>query len=230
MRFFKALLPVFVLGFILSHSIYCITLDEKSNGTEVDSSELELSKRFIEDTGNKIIQVLVNKSASLSQRQDQFRQVIREKFDMSSIVRYVLGRYWKKASPNQQTEYLKLFEDSIVESYSHQFDSYTNEKLIVSGARPSNKGGVIVTSKIILASGPPVPVDWKVFRTNGDLRILDVSVKGVSMSITYRSQYAGAYDQNGRSIEGLLKALRSKEITTDIPDTNTESPQAAPAA
>ena len=225
MRFLKVLLPIVVL----SCNPFICYADLKDSNNEMSSqndnrnNDLESAKSFIEDTGNKVIRILVNKSSSLSERQEQFRQVIQEKFDMRSIGQFVLGRYWRQATPDQKLEYLKLFEDSIVESYSHQFDNYTNEQLKVTNARPSNKGGVIITSKIIRASGAPLQVDWKVFQTKDSLRILDVIVNGVSMSITYRTEYANAYNANGASMEGLLKALRAKKITNSIPETSDAS-------
>ena len=208
MRFFKILFPALILSFFGSF-VVC-------QGA-TDNNDIEVAKKFIEDTGNKVIQILVDKSTPLSQRQDQFRQVIQEKFDMRSIGQFVLGRYWKQATKDQKDEFLKLFEDSVVESYSHQFDNYTNEKLNVTNGRPSSKGGVIVTSKITRSSGAPLQVDWKIFKVNGKLRILDVIVSGVSMSITYRSDYANAYNSHGGSIQGLLTALRAKEVTSAVP-------------
>ncbi len=209
MNFFKVL-SVIVLG------IFCpLTMTQAASTSAPDT---EVCKKFIEDTGNKVIQILVNKTVSLSERQNRFRQLIQEKFDMRAIGRFVLGRYWAQTTPAQKTEYLKLFEDSIVESYSHQFDNYTNEQLKITNGRPSSKGGVIVSSQIIRAAGAaPLQVDWKVFNTAKGMRILDVIVNGVSMSLTYRSEYANVYNSRGGSIEGLLSALRSKEVTYEVP-------------
>ncbi|MBL9029585.1 MAG: ABC transporter substrate-binding protein [Caedimonas sp.] len=182
-------------------------------GLRAEQNEEKQYKQFIADIGNKVIRILVNKSAPLSQRQQEFRQIIRQHFDMPAVGKFVLGRYWRQASSQQQKEYLQLFEDAIVESYSQQFENYNNEKLQVESARPGSGGGMIITSTIIRPAGtPPLQVDWKVYATKKGLRILDVIVNGVSMSITYRTEYGNAYNANGGTIDGLLAAMKSKAV------------------
>jgi phospholipid transport system substrate-binding protein len=187
-----------------------------------DKTDQQSYMNFIMEIGNKVIQILVNKSAPLSQRQEEFREVIHQYFDMPAVSKFVLGRYWHQATETQRQEYLKLFEDAIVESYSQQFENYHNEKLQVESTRDSTRGGTIVTSKIIRSGGtPPLQVDWKVYPTKKGLRIVDVVVNGVSMSITYRTEYANAYNASGGTMEGLLQAMRSKALAP-LPVSSTE--------
>lgn len=217
MKFLHVILLTFSLTFIVGITFPTI-------GVTSEKNDDQQSKQFIMDIGNKVIQILVNKSIPLSQRQEEFRQVIHQYFDMPAVGKFVLGRYWRQANEQQRKEYLQLFEDAIVESYSQQFETYNNEKLQVNGTRSSSSGGTIVTSKIIRPAGtPPLQVDWKVYSTKKGLRILDVVVNGVSMSLTYRTEYANAYNANGGTMDGLLGAMKTKAVVpVTTPQENSE--------
>lgn len=169
----------------------------------------EQCKEFITTLGNNIINILVNKQKPLQDRKEQFRQVLRNYFDIPEIGKFVLARYWKRATESEQVEYINLFENAIVENYAAQFDNYQNEILEVRQVRQTPDGGVIVMSEIKrLAGSPPLKVDWKIFNTKQGLRVYDIFVNGVSMSITQRSEYAAIMNQSGGRIEDLLNVMR----------------------
>lgn len=176
-------------------------------------NELGAYEDFVARLGNDIIKILVNKSAPMEDRKQEFRGVLQSNFDIPSIGKFVLARYWRQASDAQKKEYLELFEDAIVDNYAAQFDNYNNETLNVESARRARDGGVIIVSKIVRhGNTPPLQVDWKVFNTKAGMRVLDIVVNGVSMSISQRSEYASAIKSKG-GIDGLLAAMRNKEVT-----------------
>jgi phospholipid transport system substrate-binding protein len=170
-------------------------------------------KNFVEATGNEVIQVLIQKQTPLAKRKDEFRAILRTKFSIPSIGKFVLARYWRQADDGQKARYLKLFETAIVENYSAQFDNYANEKLQVVGAHNMEDGGVLVNSKVVRPSGAePLLVDWKVFHHKKDntFKIVDLVVNGVSMSITQRSEYAGLIQGAGGNMDTFLDNLSKK--------------------
>lgn len=182
------------------------------DGDALEDQSLLPYKDFIENVGAQIIQILVNKSVSLPQREEAFRAVLRTHFDLRAVAKFVLGRYWRQASDSQKEDFLKLFEDSIVHSYAQQFENYNDEKLDVKKARSSGQG-VLVTSHVVRPKGaPPLQVDWKVYKTKKGPLILDVIVNGVSMSHTYRTEYGNAYNANGGTLDGLLAAMKANKV------------------
>ncbi len=175
----------------------------------------EIYTNFITSLGNNIIRILVNKKAPLSERKNEFRHVLKDYFDIPEIGKFVLARYWKRATNDQKTEYLDLFENAIVDNYAAQFDDYQNETLEVQSVRESADQGIMVMSVIKKQTGaPPLKVDWKIFQTKQGLKVYDIIVNGVSMSITQRSEYAGIINKNGGQLEGLLKLMREGKSPT----------------
>jgi phospholipid transport system substrate-binding protein len=163
----------------------------------------------INNLGNRALEVL-GKNATPAQRVARFHELFREVFDVPGIARFVLGRYWKTATPEQQGEFVRLFEDYIAIVYSSQLAAYSGETLKVTGSRPEPEGAV-VASEIIRPTGtPPVKVEWHLTDRNGTYKISDVAVDGISMAVTQRSEFAAVIQRNGGQVQGLITQLREK--------------------
>ncbi len=196
----KRLVPLF---------FFVITFSSLQTAFSADQDH-EKYEAFIADLGNKVIQILVNKNEKMAKRKGDFRLEIQKHFALQSIGRFILARYWRRMNEKQQEQYLQLFEDAVIENYAAQFDDYDNEKLIIKSSRETTDGGIVIKSDIRRpGKGEPLHIDWKVFNTKRGLKVLDVIVNNVSMSITLRNEYSSAI-QNRGGIEGLLDYLREK--------------------
>lgn len=165
---------------------------------------------FIGKMTSHAIDFLANPELSFEQRKVQFRTLLRRDFDLRTIGRFVLGRYWNQATPAQQKEYLKLFEERVVNIYSNRFKEYDGQKIEVRGSRPEGDD-TLVTTFIVSDSSKPIQIDWRVRNKGGAYKIVDVVVEGVSMSMTQRSDYASVIQTGGGDIEFLLTSLREKQ-------------------
>jgi phospholipid transport system substrate-binding protein len=164
---------------------------------------------MISNLGSRALEVL-GKGASQSQRVERFRELLRQDFDVPGIARFVLGRYWNTASEEQRTEYVKVFEDYVAMAYATRLGEYTGETFKVTGSRP-DADGAIVSSQIVRPSGAaPVKVDWRLTGRDGKYKISDVSVDGISMAVTQRSEFASVIQHNGGQVQGLITMLRQK--------------------
>jgi phospholipid transport system substrate-binding protein len=163
----------------------------------------------INNLGNRALEVL-GKSATPAQRVARFHELFREDFDVPGIARFVLGRYWKTATPEQQEEFVKLFEDYIALVYSSQLAAYSGETLKVTGSRPEPEGAVVASVIIRPTGTPPVRVEWHLTDRNGTYKINDVAVDGISMAVTQRSEFAAVIQRNGGQVQGLIIQLREK--------------------
>ena len=90
-----------------------------------------------------------------------FQQLFREDFDVPGLGRFVLGRFCRIFSPLEQQEFLGLFENYVVLTYSEKLADYTEDggRPSVTGCRP-DPDGAMVSSKIIRGSGA-YQVDWR---------------------------------------------------------------------
>ena len=171
--------------------------------------------QFIRQLGDKAVATLQAPNLTLDQREARFRGLLAEGFDLAFIGRFVLGRYWRAASPEQRSDYLALFSEFVVQIYSTRFGGYVGQSLTITGGREAGNKDAIVRTRIDRPSGPPIVVDWRVRITGNQYRIIDVMVEGISMVRTQRSEFTSVVQRDG--IEGLLAVLRAR--TTKMPAT-----------
>ncbi len=165
------------------------------------------ARSFIATLGEQAIQVL-GPGVPVAQRQARFRELFRDDFDLAGIGQFVLGRYWRIATPQEQQEFLALFQEYLVRAYSARLGEYGGEPFRVTGVR-ANGNETVVTSEIVRRNGSPITVDWYLIG-GGALKITDVYVGGVSMKVTQRDEFASVIQRNGGQVGALIAQLRQK--------------------
>ena len=169
----------------------------------------ESADALIRNLGKEAIDTLTVKSLDDREREMRFRSILQRAFDMQLIARSTLGHYWRIATPEQRKEYVKLFEDFVVQAYAARFKEYSGESFKVGQTRPLNGRETLVNSQIVRPDQAPVVVQWRVRDGDGS-RIVDVIVEGISMLVTHRDEFAAVIQQHGGKVEGLLSDLRRK--------------------
>jgi phospholipid transport system substrate-binding protein len=166
---------------------------------------------FVQDLGDRTIKILKT-STDLTSRKSAFSQLFTEGFDVPKIGRFVLGRYWQQATPEQQKEYITVFGQYVVALYSGQFSNYSGEQFKVLGSQPGEQSRAVVTSQIVRPNGgPPIHIDWTVER-DGDAgyKIIDVSAENVSLTLTKRQEFASVIEKGGGNVQALIDLLKQK--------------------
>jgi phospholipid transport system substrate-binding protein len=164
---------------------------------------------FMNQLWSRAVELLNNKTDP-ALRQARFRQLFHEDFDAHGIARFVLGRYWRSASEEEQQEFVKLFEDYVVFVYTARLANFGGETFKIRGSR-SDGGGVLVSTDVISLGNPsPLRIDWRLVADNGAYKINDVIVEGVSMTVTQRSEFASVVQRNGGRVGSLIALMREK--------------------
>jgi phospholipid transport system substrate-binding protein len=167
---------------------------------------------MIQSLGNQTLTVL-RRDFPPAERLARFRELFRHYFDVPGIARFVLGRYWWTIGPEQQQQFVNLFDQYITSAYSERLSKYGGESLQVTSSRPF-PGGVLVTSEIINPSdasrAAPIKVDWRLTREDGGFRISDVMVDSVSLAVTQRAEFASVIQRNGGQVSGLMQLMQEK--------------------
>jgi len=166
------------------------------------------ARTFIGTLGTQAIQVL-GPTVPESQRIARFRELFRNDFDMAAISRFVLGRYWRTATPQEQQEFMSLFQEYLVRAYSARLGQYGGEPFRVTGARPAGEQTIVSSQILRLNGGAPIEVDWYLAGGPAGYKITDVYVGGVSMAVTQRDEFASVIQRSG-GVAGLLAQLRQK--------------------
>ena len=166
---------------------------------------------FIKKMGDTALMSLTGKDITMRDREARVRTLLQANFDLTTIGRFALGPHWRTATAAQKTEYLDLFEDMIVKTYAQRFGEYSGQSFNVAGALKASDTDFIVSSQILQNGGPPVNVEWRVRQKNGQMKVIDVIVESISMSVTQRSDFSAVIQRNGGSIAALIDSLRLRK-------------------
>jgi phospholipid transport system substrate-binding protein len=193
---------------ILAAALIAISWPAGAANAADDGTE---GKAFIENLAEQAIAALTAPGISRGEREARARTLLTDNFAVPTIGQFVLGRYWRTATPAERGEYLRLFEELIVVTYVDRFSRYSGERLRVSNAVVDPESNdILVYSEITRPAGGPVQVAWRVRRTPPSFKIVDVLVEGVSMGQTQRSDFASVIRNNGGALSALLEEMRRR--------------------
>jgi len=166
-------------------------------------------RTFVNNLGDAGIQTL-GPNVPPQERLARFHELFQSDFDVTGIGRFAIGRYWQAFSPEQQQEFLRLFQEYTVQAYADKLGKYGGARFEVTGSEPSEDGGVVVNSDVIRPSGDPVHIDWHLIQDGDRYKVSDVYVDRVSMKVTQRDEFARIIQNNGGQPSALLAVLRQE--------------------
>lgn len=193
------------IGILMALAIACLTLRPAA------AADAEAAERFISNLGDQTVMILQEPDLTLDEATAKFREIFASNFDIPTIGRFVLGRYWRSATAPQRQEFLELFQELIVETYARRFSEYSGQGFRVDGSRELSERDSMVSTVITNSQGASVAtIDWRVRQRDGRQRIIDVVVEQISMGVTQRSDFDAVIQRGGGNIDVLLDALRDQ--------------------
>jgi len=130
-------------------------------------------------------------------------------FDFKRMSAWVLGKYWRRATAEQKQRFPEEFRNLILRTYATALAEYTDEKVSFLPLRGSvEEGNVNVQTLINRSAGPAIPVAYSMHRTDGEWKVYDIKIDGISLVSNYRSSFSSAIRRHG--LDGLINQLASK--------------------
>ncbi len=167
---------------------------------------------IVQDFSDQVLQLVTVKDISDAEKRVRFQSLLNTYFDVPTIGRFVLGRYWRRASAAEKSRYLGVFAKITAHSFVSRFSEYDGQLPRFISASQIDDRYIIVKTEIFDPNGgsPPFQVNWRVVANKTPMKIMDVVIEGVSLSITQRAEYAGFIQQNGGRVANLISALEKK--------------------
>ena len=141
------------------------------------------------------------------ERVDRLREALNPIFDYEEMAKRALGSHWRRRTPVEQEEFVKLFRDFLERIYSDKIDLYGGEKVRF-GREMIDKDFAQVESAVIKPNGEEIAVSYKLRQMNGQWKVYDVVVENISIVNNYRSQFDRVISSS--SYEELVKRLQEK--------------------
>ena len=175
------------------------------NVTNVYSLEADV---FVQSTVNRAAETLSG-SFSKEQRIEKLKEIAKETVDIKGIGFYSLGTHRKGLSKDQLTNYINVFEEYFLKSFSSRLAEYSNPEIEVNSKKKLNKNYTIVSSTLVATdSRPEVKIEWRVYTKNPEnLLIRDLIIEGLSLARTQKEEFSSIINSNDGNIQALLKNL-----------------------
>lgn len=166
--------------------------------------------KFVEALANQTLTTISNASLSKAQKQSRLENLFTGGVDIAWVGKFVMGQYWRKASNDQKSRYLKHYQTFIIRHYTSRFTDYTSGTFTITGIKDDgdNESTVSMTIKPMSNGHEPINVDYRVRKTAAGFKIFDINVEGVSMITTQRSEFASVISDH--DIEHLIRQLETK--------------------
>ncbi len=188
-------------------------------GAAAASPSEEQAVELITTLADEAVAILSNEAVTLSEREARFHRLLADNFAIKQIGRFVLGRYWKRASEAERQQYLDLFSDFVVKKYARLFGGYAGESYQINGSRvnPKDDQDVIVKLIILRNDDPIFKTAWRIKAFDGRPLISDIFVENISMLMAQRDEFAAVLKQGGVThLNNQLQDMIVK-LETDTP-------------
>lgn len=174
------------------------------------SQSPDMASALVRDTSDRMLQVLEERRADLDADPGLIYELVGEilvpNFDFKRITSFAMGRYWRKASPEQQAQLVEQFQRLLVRTYAKALLNYSGQEIRYMPLRPGRRPGQItVRTEVNEPGGVPIPIDYQLHLKDGAWKVYDVVIDSVSLVANYRSSFAAQIRRGG--IDGLVQAL-----------------------
>ncbi len=158
---------------------------------------------------NEVLTVLKNKDLSREDKRKKVSPIIDRLIDFRRMAKNSLGlTRWKKLRRSESASFTKLFVETLRWSYFEKIDLFTDETVEFEEpvAKPNERFYLLTH---ILSKGERIKVAYKLYKGKEKAwKAYDVEIEGVSMVMSYRSQYRDFLSES--SFKQLLAKMREK--------------------
>lgn len=200
----KKIMIILCWALITAVTIPCLTV--QAGDAPVDSAMAVISEAAAE-----VLDILKNPDLEgedqLPLKKEKLWQVVDRVFDFDRLSRYALGARWQQMSSEEQARFSHLYSLLLGRTYMDRILAYGNEKIEVE-KEVALSDTVSEVRTTIYTGDTGVPVFYRMYPREGQWRIFDVVIEGVSLTRNYRSQFKNYLTQ--RSMADLLALLEKK--------------------
>ena len=160
---------------------------------------------------NRALEVLrdpaLKAESAKAAKEKKIWEILDSIFDYTELSKRTLAQHWKKLSPDQQKEFISLFGKLLGGVYMDRIIAYKDEKVVFGKVTNLSEKTAEVQSEVVRSS-KSIPIHYRMILENGEWKVYDVVIEGVSLVQNYRTQFREIL--TNKSPEDLLKTLREK--------------------
>lgn len=166
-------------------------------------------EEFVQRLSDDVVKTLDNPDLASEEKLQNLKLLLDKAADLELLAKLILGRYWRSATPEEQSDYVNVFQQLVNQTMADRLSDYGGETITVVGSQVLNERDTMVSTVVARPGGsPPFSVDWRVRETDGRSAVIDVVAEGVSLVVTQRSEIGDVVAKSGMS--GLIDKLNER--------------------
>ncbi len=164
---------------------------------------------FVQSTVNRASTIL-SLDKTKEEKISELKAIANETVDIRGIGFYTLGSARKNLSENEKNEYIVLFKQYFLKSFSSRLAEYTNPEIEVEGKKVLNENYTIVNSLLKgTKERPEIKIDWRIYTKNSNNPLIrDLIIEGLSLARTQKEEFQSILNSNDGDINSLFEILR----------------------
>ncbi|MCC7046435.1 MAG: ABC transporter substrate-binding protein [Alphaproteobacteria bacterium] len=180
-----------------------------------------VARQFVDKIGAEAIQTFGTPDKDA--RYARFRELLNRSFDVPAIARFVLGAYWNRTTPEQQAQFLKVFEDYVVANYAAKPWDVKGVYIEVVSTIPNNENDIAVDTLIHVPhkQNKPIGLGWRIFNAAPAPKIIDLKVDGLSLVVSQRAEFTSVLQQKNNNFPAFIEFVVARTRQLE----NTPQPQ-----
>lgn len=188
-----------------SFTLFMLVLVPAAHAGETEARD------FVQKLGDNVLGIVDDGAMSASQKEDRLTATFSSAVDVDWVGKFVLGKYWRRATDEQKTRYQELYRTFLLRGYASRFKEYRQTSasgFVITGSREIRENEYQIDSEIIRTGEAPVLVSYRVRFETGNYKLFDVIIEGVSQLATQRSEFGALIARKG--MDQFIDMLESK--------------------
>jgi phospholipid transport system substrate-binding protein len=182
----------------------------------IAQANTQSAEDIVKATADQVISRIADNRDVLDEHPEQIYGLINElvipHFDFTSMSKWVLGKNWRQASDIQREKFVNEFRTLLVRTYARALLEYSDQQINYLPVESNPNSNLVVVKTNVQSTGSnAVPIDYRMHVSDGEWKVVDVAVDGISLVATYRGSFTSEIRKNG--IDSLITKLTERNDT-----------------
>lgn len=169
------------------------------------------AENFIRDVSGKAFKIIETETSD-TKIIKSLEGLFQESVEITWIAKFILGRYYKTLTPQQIAVFQSTYKDYLLYKYTPKFKTTVGYNFEIINTKPLGQDYYLINAKVFdPEKANPIEVEYRVKEfSNGSVLIRDISVEGVSLILTHRTDFTNFLHDN--SFDDLIEKLKTKSL------------------
>lgn len=172
----------------------------------------------VRNTADEVLERLRGDKEDLKENPEKIYALVYEliipHFDFKSMSKWVLGRNWRSATEAQREQFTQEFQTLLIRTYARSLLEYSDQEIKYAPVQDDPESNLVtVKTEVKQPGAQSIPINYTMHMVDGEWKVVDVSVNGVSLVSTYRGSFASEVRRGG--METLLSKLAERNAKSN---------------